>query len=143
MFDCPAVLDPQQLFKIRVAVRISADMRSYQFRFDTMTLSNEGAVMFGLRDRQHFRKALGLSILSDADMDKTGDVQSSFYVPSELVAQTQELLGQGNFGSVYSCQMEGQKLCVKEPKQTDFDVVQVHGRTLETQRLRQIQSQHQ
>ncbi len=126
-FDCPAELGSQQLFDIRAAVRISANMRLYQFRFDTMLLNNEAAVMFGLRDRQQFRRALGLSILSDAELDDTGDVLSSFCVPAELVAQTQILLGTGAFGSVYSCQLEGRTLCVKEPKRTDLDVVQVHA----------------
>jgi hypothetical protein len=125
-FDCPAALSPQQLFSVRAAVRISADLRSYEFRFDITVLNNVSAIMFGLRDRQQFRKALGLSILSDAEVDHQSVLETHFFVPTEVVAQTQKLLGEGQFGCVYSCQLEGREVCVKEPKQSDVDVVQVH-----------------
>ncbi len=128
-FDCPAALDPQQLFLIRAAVRISANMRSFEFRFDTMVLNNDSAIMFGLRDRQQFRKALGLSILSDTELDDMSDLETHFCVPTEVVQQTKKLLGEGQFGIVYSCQLEGREMCVKESKLSDVDVVQVHACT--------------
>jgi hypothetical protein len=124
-FDCPAALSPQQLFFVRAAVRISANMRSYEFRFGTMILNNDSTVMFGLHDRQQFRKALGLSILSGTELDYQSDLETHFCVPTEVVAQTQRLLGEGRFGCVYSCELEGREVCVKEPKVTNYNVVQV------------------
>jgi hypothetical protein len=127
-FDCLAALSPQQLFLVRAAVRISANMRSYAFRFDTTILNNDSAMMFGLRDRQQFRKALGLSLLSDTELDHQSDLETHFCVSTEVVTQSQKLLGEGQFGCVYSCQLKGREVCVKEPKVTNYNVVQVQTR---------------
>jgi hypothetical protein len=126
LFHSPATLSPQLLFDVRSAVRISAALTCCDVTFGTVLLGTTTGVMFGLRDRQQFRKALGLPQLSD-DGNRSNDQQTDFGVSAQLLKLNQKL-GEGQFGYVYSCNMDGQTMCVKEPKTTkenSLDVVQV------------------
>jgi hypothetical protein len=92
----------------------------------TMFLGTTTGVMFGLRDRQQFRKALGLPQFTDNAETPLNDQQTEFGVSTQLLKLEQKL-GEGQFGDVYSCSFKGQKMCAKEPKLTKrLDIVKEH-----------------
>jgi hypothetical protein len=93
------------------SLRINGGLLTFSLRFGDVVFDHRTAALPRL-DRRVFRECLELS--NSTHVDEPQETSKYVVAPSHLSSRADwSVIGQGHFGVVHSCQLNGRKTCVK------------------------------